>query len=50
MPPVSTNWNRFRWEEANEWNTYFHRQIEEFKAIIGSNVATNDTFDVDQVQ
>ncbi|KAG5529448.1 hypothetical protein RHGRI_029991 [Rhododendron griersonianum] len=47
MPPIANYWFKFRWEEAKEWETLFSLQIEAFKAIIGSDVATAESFDVD---
>ncbi|XP_058217725.1 uncharacterized protein LOC131328818 [Rhododendron vialii] len=43
VPPIANNWFKFRWEEANEWETLFSAQIEAFKAIIGSDVATAES-------
>ncbi|KAI8544313.1 hypothetical protein RHMOL_Rhmol08G0286800 [Rhododendron molle] len=47
VPPIANYWFKFRWEEAKEWETLFSTQIEAFKAIIGSDVATAESFDVD---
>ncbi|XP_058203032.1 uncharacterized protein LOC131317502 [Rhododendron vialii] len=46
MPPIANYWFKFRWEEAKEWKTSFIDQIEVFKAIIESDVATAESFDV----
>ncbi|XP_058217748.1 PKS-NRPS hybrid synthetase cheA-like [Rhododendron vialii] len=47
VPPIANNWFKFRWEEANEWETLFSAEMEAFKAIIGSDVATAESIDVD---
>ncbi|XP_058198625.1 uncharacterized protein LOC131314153 [Rhododendron vialii] len=40
-PPIANYWFKFRWEEAKEWE-----KIEAFKAIIGSDVAIAESFDI----
>ncbi|KAI8524334.1 hypothetical protein RHMOL_Rhmol13G0142500 [Rhododendron molle] len=47
MPPIANYWFKFRWEEAKGWETFFSAQIEAFKVIIGSDVATAKSFNVD---
>ncbi|XP_028102684.1 uncharacterized protein LOC114301927 [Camellia sinensis] len=46
VPPIATNWRKYRHPCAVDWNDAYVRRIQHFKDIIHDNVATRETFDV----
>ncbi|KAJ4715739.1 MYB transcription factor [Melia azedarach] len=47
VPPIATNWHKFRDPCASEWENEYISRIKHFKEIIGSDVATNEIIDID---
>ncbi|XP_028112213.1 uncharacterized protein LOC114310439 [Camellia sinensis] len=47
VPPIATNWRKYRHPCAVDWDDAYVRCIQHFKDIIHDNVATRETFDVD---
>ncbi|XP_028061474.1 PKS-NRPS hybrid synthetase CHGG_01239-like [Camellia sinensis] len=45
VPPIATNWCKFRHFCAAGYDTAYSRRIEHFKEVIHSGVATRETFD-----
>ncbi|XP_028111572.1 uncharacterized protein LOC114309895 [Camellia sinensis] len=46
VPPIATNWRKYRHPCAVDWDDAYVRRIQHFKDIIHDNVATRETFDV----
>ncbi|KAJ4715734.1 Calmodulin-binding transcription activator [Melia azedarach] len=47
VPPIATNWYKFRHPCAKEWEKVYISSIERFIEIIGNDVATNEIMDID---
>ncbi|XP_028087671.1 uncharacterized protein LOC114288362 [Camellia sinensis] len=46
VPPIATNWRKYRHPCAVDWDDAYVRRIQHFKDIIHDTVATRETFDV----
>ncbi|XP_028088466.1 uncharacterized protein LOC114289028 [Camellia sinensis] len=46
VPPIATNWRKYRHPCTVNWDDAYVRCIQHFKDIIYDNVATRETFDV----
>ncbi|XP_028108653.1 uncharacterized protein LOC114307442 [Camellia sinensis] len=46
VPPIATNWRKYRHPCVVDWDDAYVRRIQHFKDIIHDNVATRETFDV----
>ncbi|XP_028077088.1 uncharacterized protein LOC114279098 [Camellia sinensis] len=46
VPPIATNWRKYRHPCAVDWDDAYVRRIQHFKDIIHDNVTTRETFDV----
>ncbi|KAH7840283.1 hypothetical protein Vadar_015127 [Vaccinium darrowii] len=46
MPPIASNWLNNRQPHAEGWSAPFCSQIKDFRRIIGSDLATRETFDL----
>ncbi|XP_028054675.1 uncharacterized protein LOC114258867 [Camellia sinensis] len=46
VPPIATNWRKYRHPCAVDWDDAYVHRIQHFKDIIHDNVATRETFDV----
>ncbi|KAJ4715747.1 Calmodulin-binding transcription activator 2 [Melia azedarach] len=47
IPPVANNWYKFCHSCAKEWETVYMSRIEDFRKIIGNDVATKEIIDID---
>ncbi|XP_028111376.1 uncharacterized protein LOC114309767 [Camellia sinensis] len=46
VPPIATNWRKYRHSCAVNWDDAYVCRIQHFKDIIHDNVATRETLDV----
>ncbi|XP_028063236.1 uncharacterized protein LOC114266536 [Camellia sinensis] len=46
VPPIATNWRKYRHPCAVDWDDAYVHRIQHFKDIIHDTVATQETFDV----
>ncbi|KAG5547693.1 hypothetical protein RHGRI_013403 [Rhododendron griersonianum] len=47
IPPIARNWYIHHYSFADGWDTQYSKKIEEFKNIVGKDVATTDIIELD---
>ena len=47
VPPIATNWHLYHNPCAVEWKTTYNLRIQEFKTIIGPEIATEEIIILD---
>ena len=47
VPPIATNWHRYHIPCAEGWDTAYNHRIQHFQDIVGSDVVTRETIELE---